>query len=132
MHVAGKVFLGLGAVLLVLGIVMGGLGGNALEDVGDVDVEGKTVWNGQQGTFYYDNSDDIMVFVRDTIRCDEFTVTITNESGEDVYKADECTSDGSMPAGHEDDPAGWYHMGSFGWDQTEGDFGIDASHEGPV
>ena len=87
MHVAGKVFLGLGAVLLVLGIVMGGLGGNALEDVGDVDVEGKTVWNGQQGTFYYDNSDDIMVFVRDTIRCDEFTVTITNESGEDVYKA---------------------------------------------
>ncbi|MEE3232170.1 MAG: hypothetical protein VX235_03755, partial [Candidatus Thermoplasmatota archaeon] len=129
MHVAGKVFLGLGAVLLVLGIVMGGLGGNALEDVGDVDVEGKTVWNGQQGTFYYDNSDDIMVFVRDTIRCDEFTVTITNESGEDVYKADECTSDGSMPAGHEDDPAGWYHMGSFGWDQTEGDFEIDASHE---
>ena len=54
MHVVGKVFLGIGAVLLVLGIVMGGLGGSALEDVGDVDVEGKTVWNGQDGTFYYD------------------------------------------------------------------------------
>ena len=40
MHVAGKVFLGLGALLLVLGIVRGGLGGRALEDVGDVDVEG--------------------------------------------------------------------------------------------
>ena len=129
MHVVGKVFLGIGAVLLVLGIVMGGLGGSALEDVGDVDVEGKTVWNGQGGTFYYDNTDEMMVFVRDTVRCDEFTVTITNESDEDVYRGDECTSDGSMPAGYADDPDGWYHMGSFGWDQTEGDFDIGASHE---
>ena len=129
MHVVGKVFLGIGAVLLVLGIVMGGLGGSALEDVGDVDVEGKTVWNGQDGTFYYDNTDEMMVFVRDTVRCDEFTVTITNESDEDVYRGDECTSDGAMPAGYADDPDGWYHMGSFGWDQTEGDFDIDASHE---
>jgi len=129
MHVVGKVFLGIGAVLLVLGIVMGGLGGSALEDVGDVDVEGKTVWNGQGGTFYYDNTDEMMVFVRDTVRCDEFTVTITNESDEDVYRGDECTSDGAMPAGYADDPDGWYHMGSFGWDQTEGDFEIGASHE---
>ena len=129
MHVVGKVFLGIGAVLLVLGIVMGGLGGSALEDVGDVDVEGKTVWNGQGGTFYYDNTDEMMVFVRDTVRCDEFTVTITNESDEDVYRGDECTSDGAMPAGYADDPDGWYHMGSFGWDQTEGDFVIDANHE---
>ena len=129
MHVVGKVFLGIGAVLLVLGIVMGGLGGSALEDVGDVDVEGKTVWNGQDGTFYYDNTDEMMVFVRDAVRCDEFTVTITNESDEDVYRGDECTSDGSMPAGYADDPDGWYHMGSFGWDQTEGDFDIGASHE---
>ena len=129
MHVAGKVFLGLGAVLLVLGIVMGGLGGNALEDVGDVDVEGKSLWNDQNGTFYYDDSDEIMVFVRDTVRCDEFTVTITNESNEDVWKADECTSDGTKPAGYGDDPAGWYHMGTFGWDQREGDFQIQASDE---
>ena len=41
MHVAGKVFLGLGALLLVLGLVMAYSGGNALEDVGDVDVEGR-------------------------------------------------------------------------------------------
>ena len=129
MHIAGKVFLGLGALFLVLGLVMANSGGNALEEVGEVDVEGKTVWKGQDGTFYYDNSDEIMVFVRDTVRCDEFTVTITNESGEDVYWADECTSDGSMPAGYEDDPDGWYHMGTFGRDQAEGDFDIVASHE---
>jgi len=129
MHVAGKVFLGLGAVFLLLGIVMAGLGGNALEEVGDVDVEEKSRWNGMNGDFYYDNTDEIMVFVRDTVRCDEFTVKITNESGEDVWKADECTSDGSMPAGYQDDPDGWYHMGSFGWDQTEGDLEIEASDE---
>ncbi|HIG38513.1 MAG TPA: hypothetical protein EYQ15_04325 [Candidatus Poseidoniales archaeon] len=129
MHVAGKVFLGLGAVFLLLGIVMAGLGGNALEEVGDVDVEEKSRWNGMNGDFYYDNTDEIMVFVRDTVRCDEFTVKITNESGEDVWKADECTSDGSMPAGYQDDPGGWYHMGSFGWDQTEGDLEIEASDE---
>jgi len=129
MHVAGKVFLGLGAVFLLLGIVMAGLGGNALEEVGDVDVEEKSRWNGMNGDFYYDNTDEIMVFVRDTVRCDEFTVKITNESGEDVWRADECTSDGSMPAGYQDDPDGWYHMGSFGWDQTEGDLEIEASDE---
>ena len=100
-----------------------------MDDVGDVDVEGKTVWNGQSGTFYYDDSDEIMVFVKDTVRCDEFSVTIINESGGDAYEADECTSDGSKPSGYEDDPAGWYHMGTFGWDQTRGDFNITASHE---
>jgi|TARA_B100000446_G_scaffold82752_1_gene78168 hypothetical protein len=129
MHVAGKVFLGLGVVIMLLGAVMTWSGGSSMDDVGDVDVEGKTVWNGQSGTFYYDDSDEIMVFVKDTVRCDEFSVTIINESGGDAYEADECTSDGSKPSGYEDDPAGWYHMGTFGWDQTRGDFNITASHE---
>jgi len=130
MHISGKVFLGLGALFLILGLVMANSGGNALGEVGEVDVEGKTVWKGQDGTFYYDNSDEIMVFVRDTVRCDEFTVTITNESGEDVYWADECTSDGSMPAGYEDDPDGWYHMGTFGWvGESAGDYTLNASAE---
>ena len=46
MHVAGKVFLGLGVLLLVLGIVMGGSGlgsvkdaGDSLEDLGDFAIE---------------------------------------------------------------------------------------------
>jgi len=129
MQVPGKVFIGLGVLFIILGLVIANSGENALEEVGNVDVEGKTVWNGQNGTFYYDDSDEIMVFVRDTVRCDEFTVTIINESGGDAYKADECTSDGSMPSGHEDDPDGWYHMGTFGWDQREGDVDIEASHE---
>ena len=34
-----------------------------------------------------------------------------------------------MPSGHEDDPDGWYHMGTFGKDQRKGNFSIEASHE---
>ena len=127
MHVAGKVFLGLGAVLLVLGLVMAGLGGNALEDVGDVDVEAKTVWSGQDGVFTYDGRDWLMVFVPDTVRCDEFTITFSNESGDTTTKMDGCTEDGSAPEGYADDPAGWYHMGTFGGEgEAAGDYSVDA------
>jgi|TARA_B110000263_G_scaffold194751_1_gene173020 hypothetical protein len=130
MHVAGKVFLGLGAVLLLLGIVMAGLGGNALEDVGDVDVEGKSVWSGQEGVFSYDGKDTLMVFVPDTVRCDDFTITFSNESGETQTEMDRCTEDGSAPEGYADDPSGWYHMGTFGWaGESAGDYTLDANAE---
>jgi hypothetical protein len=130
MHVAGKVFLGLGAVLLLLGIVMTGLGGNALEEVGDVDVEGKTVWSGEEGVFSYDEMDMLMVFVPDTVRCDEFTITFSNESGDTTTKMDACTEDGSAPEGYADDPDGWYHMGTFGWEgESTGDYTLEANTE---
>ena len=130
MHVAGKVFLGIGAVLLVLGLVMAGLGGNALDDVGDVDVEAKTVWSGEGGTFTYDGRDTLMVFVPDTVRCDEFTITFSNESGNTTTKMDGCTEDGSAPEGYEDDPDGWYHMGTFGWEkESAGDYTLEANTE---
>ena len=127
MHIAGKVFLGLGALFLVLGVVMAGMGGNALEDVGDVDVEEKTVWSGQEGAFSYDGRDALMVFVPDTVRCDEFTITFSNDSGPTETKMDVCTEDGSAP---EDDPDGWYHMGTFGWEkESAGDYTLNASTE---
>ena len=130
MHVAGKVFLGLGAVLLVLGLVMAGLGGNALDEVGDIDVEGKTVWSGQEGAFSYDGRDTLMVFVPDTVRCDEFTITFSNDSGPTETKMDACTEDGSAPEGSEDDPDGWYHMGTFGWEgESAGDYTLKANTE---
>ena len=37
MHIAGKVFLGLGVLLIVLGLVMAGGGRDSLGDVGDWD-----------------------------------------------------------------------------------------------
>ena len=130
MHVASKVFLGLGVVVMLLGAVMTWAGGSSMDDMGEVDVEGKSLWNGESGTFYYDESDQIMVFVRDTVRCDEFTVTFSNASGDAGYENDECTEDGSKPRGYADDPDGWYHMGSFGWEnQSKGDYDINASDE---
>ena len=130
MHVAGKVFLVLGAVFLLLGIVMSGLGKNALDDVGGVDVEGKTVWSGLEGDFSYDGRDTLMVFVPDTVRCDEFTITFSNDSGPTETKMDACTEDGSAPEGHADDPDGWYHMGTFGWEgESAGDYTLQANTE---
>jgi len=109
---------------------MAGLGGNALEEVGDVDVEGKTVWRGENGVFSYDGMDTLMVFVPDTVRCDEFTITFSNESGFTTTKMDGCTEDGSAPEGYEDDPDGWYHMGTFGWEgESAGDYTLNASAE---
>ena len=130
MHVASKVFLGLGVVVMLLGAVMTWAGGNALEDVGDVDVEAKTVWSGQDGVFTYDGKDTLMVFVPDTVRCDEFTITFSNESGNTTTKMDRCTEDGSAPEGYADDPDGWYHMGTFGWEgESAGDYTLNANTE---
>ena len=120
----------LGVVVMLLGAVMTWAGGSSIGDAGEVDVEGKSLWNGESGTFYYDESDQIMVFVRDTVRCDEFTVTFSNASGDAGYENDECTEDGSKHRGYADDPDGWYHMGSFGWEnQSKGDYDILASDE---
>ena len=52
MHVAGKVFLGLGVLFLVLGLVMANSGGNALEEVGDSfeDLDDFAIENANSGT----------------------------------------------------------------------------------
>ena len=130
MHVAGKVFLGLGVLFLVLGLVMANSGRSNLGEFGDVDVEGKTVWSGQNGVFTYDGMDTLMVFVPDTVRCDEFTITFSNDSGPTETKMDACTEDGSAPEGYADDPDGWYHMGTFGWEgESAGDYTLSANTE---
>ena len=45
MHVAGKVFLGLGAVMLVVGGIMTVMGGDTISDI-EWDVEGESVFEG--------------------------------------------------------------------------------------
>ena len=129
MHVAGKVFLGLGAALLVLGVVMGGLGGSALDDVGEWEVEEKSEFSGTTGnsSYTYPGGMDKIVMVRDNVRCDEFTIDMTNQTGENHVKAD-CEDDGEKPWGWEDDPPGWYHMATI-WsgDYDRGEYTIEAS-----
>ena len=130
MHTVGKVFMAIGLVILIIGGILLAVGGSNIDDAGDIDVVDTSVWSGQSGTYYFDAEDDMMVFVRSNIRCDEFQITIKDTDGFDRYIDDDCTEDGSKPAGWEDDPEGWYHMGTLStWYASEGTYDIDASDE---
>ena len=111
-----KVTIGIGALFLLAGIGLTFLGGNNAAGIEDFDVEEDRVWAGNSGIFLHEISDDaVYIFVSDDVRCDEFGMRIYREDAEDskvVYKHDDCTLDGSMPDGHNDDPEGWYHMGA--------------------
>ena len=65
MHVAGKVFLGLGAVMLVVGGIMTVMGGDTISDI-EWDVEGESIFEGPTGTYSH-SSDDIMIIYVDDI-----------------------------------------------------------------
>ena len=69
MHIAGKIFLGLGAVLLVLGGIMALGGGSALDEVGDWDPEEKSEFSGTTGetSYTYPGGWDKLVMVRDNV-----------------------------------------------------------------
>ncbi len=130
MHIAGKVFLGLGTAILVLGLVMAGSGGNSLGDAGDWDPEEKSEFSGAVGDSSYSypgDWEDKLVMVRDNVRCDEFTITMTNATNENHVKVD-CEDDGEKPWGWEDDPPGWYHMATI-WseDYDRGEYTINAN-----
>ena len=129
MHVAGKVFLGLGAVLIVLGLVMAGGGRDSLGDAGDWDPEEKSEFSGTIGnsSYTYSGGMDKIVMVRDNVRCDEFTIDMTNQTEENHVKVD-CEDDGEKPWGWEDDPPGWYHMATISpWEYSSGEYTIEAS-----
>ena len=128
MHIAGKIFLGLGVLITLAGAVMTIGGGAALSDAGQWDVNEKSEFSGSAGAITYSYSgEDILVMVSDDVRCDEFTITMTNETGENHLKAD-CEDDGEKPWGWEDDPSGWYHMATISWwDYDSGEYTIDAN-----
>ena len=111
-----KVTIGIGALFLLAGIGLTFVGGSSASGIEDFDVEEDRVWVGNSGIYVHEISDDVvLIFVSDDVRCDEFDMRISREDGGEskvAYKHDDCTSDGSMPAEHSDDPAGWYHMGA--------------------
>ncbi|RPG77097.1 MAG: hypothetical protein CBE08_000885, partial [Euryarchaeota archaeon TMED248] len=130
MHPVGKVFMAIGILVAVGGGIMMAVGGNNIDDAGEWDVMEKSVWNGQTGTFNFEDDGDYLVMVRDTVRCDSFELTITNTTSgdEEFYDPEECTEDGTKPKGYEDDPSGWHDMGSTFW-VSNGAHEINASHE---
>ena len=129
MHIAGKIFLGLGLLITLVGVVLTIRGGSTLSDVGDWDVEEKSDFSGTAGVTTYFFSEEIIVMVSDDVRCDEFTFTMTNESGEDHVTID-CEEDGEKPIGWEDDPDGWYHMATISaWNYNAGEYTIESNED---
>ena len=83
MHVAGKVFLGLGVVMLLIGGIMTVMGGDSLEDAGEWEPMEMSDYSGTAGSSEYTFSgEDMLVMVRDDVRCDEFSFSVTNDTGE--------------------------------------------------
>ena len=129
MHIAGKIFLGLGLLITLAGVVLTIGGGSTLSDVTEWDVEEKSDFSGTAGVTTYSFSDEIIVMVSDDVRCDEFTFTMTNESGEDHVTID-CEEDGEKPIGWEDDPDGWYHMATISaWNYNAGEYTIESNED---
>ena len=129
MHIAGKIFLGLGLLITLAGVVLTIGGGSTLSDVTEWDVEEKSDFSGTAGVTTYSFNEELIVMVSDDVRCDEFTFTMTNESGEDHVTID-CEEDGEKPYGWEDDPAGWYHMATISsWNYTAGEYTIEANED---
>jgi glucose uptake protein GlcU len=128
---AAKIFLVLGLVITLLGVVMTSLGGNSLAELEDYEmyVEGMSVWSNSDGsTDYTYSGEEMYVMVRDDVRCDTFTLTMKNETDVNHYQNDECTEDGEKPYSFEDDPKGWYHMGTISWwDYNYGEYTINSS-----
>ena len=129
MHIAGKIFLGLGLLITLAGVGLTFAGGSSLSDAGDWDVEEKSDFSGTAGVTTYSFSEEIIVMVSDDVRCDEFTFTMTDESGEDHVTID-CEEDGEKPIGWEDDPDGWYHMATIStWDYAAGEYTIESNED---
>ena len=120
----------IGVFICLAGVVLMALGGENIDDVGEWDVVEKSEWNGDSGTFIFRSDGDYLVMVRDTVSCDSFSLTITNTTSGDpeYYEGEECTEDGSKPVGYEDDPTGWYNVGSTLY-VSNGNHQINASHE---
>ena len=130
MHISGKIFMAIGVFICLAGAVLMALGGENIDDVGEWDVVEKSEWNGDSGTFNFRGDGDYLVMVRDTVSCDSFSLTITNTTSGDpeYYEGEACTEDGSKPVGYEDDPTGWYNVGSTLY-VSNGNHQINASHE---
>ena len=129
MHIAGKIFLVLGTLITLVGVVMTIGGGSSLNDVGDWEVDEKSSFSGNAGTtdYYFEDRDEMMIMVSDDVRCDEFIITMTNETGENHITVN-CEDDGEKPIGWEDDPDGWYHMASISaWSYEKGDYTIGSN-----
>jgi len=135
-HIAGKIFLGLGALMLVIGGIMTATGGDTLSEI-EWDVEGESIFNGPDGTYTHSSEDLMIIYVDDSVDCESFSLTYTAENGstghdwdgdgvedDSYFLKEECADDG-MSTSSGDDPAGFYSIGSFNGE--EGTYTVEGS-----
>ena len=130
MHPVGKVFMGVGVLVILGGVVLMVIGGENIDDSGEWNPVEKSDFSGSSGMSSYSyDGEDMIIMVRDNVRCDEFTITMSN-STDTIDLKDACEDNGKVPVGWEDDPSGWYHMASISsWDFNEGEYTIEANND---
>tara|TARA_B100000945_G_scaffold84601_1_gene65534 strand:+ start:560 stop:1258 length:699 start_codon:yes stop_codon:yes gene_type:complete len=134
MHVVTKGTLLLGGVGVIVGILMVFAGGSSISNIDDDWFEQEGLLVGSGSSYEHQSEDTTMyVFVkRGEVRCDEFELNVTQEDGSDTgasYKHDLCTMDGDKPMGWEDDPIGYYHMGTINNLEEGGFYQIDSEQD---
>ena len=131
MNTGTKVTVGIGAVMIIGGILVTVLGAGALGGAGDWRPNDDIFWEGERGTGSFVHIEEgvgsyVVVMVTDDIRCDEFTLEI--EGGMASWEQDRCVEDGKLPSGYEDDPEGWLHLGTIKGLEDGEEYTITTSH----
>ena len=131
MNTGTKVTVGIGAVMIIGGILVMVVGAGALGGADKWSPTDDIFWEGESGTGSFVHVEEgvgsyVVVMVTDDIRCDEFTLEI--EGGMASWEQDRCVEDGKLPSGYEDDPEGWLHLGTIKGLEDGEEYTITNSH----
>jgi hypothetical protein len=90
MHTAGKVLLILGGIITVIGIVITVLGAASAE----LDPSSENEFSGSSGTFTVPGDDAYGIYVKSSVNCETFTMTLEDSEGLDYFEKG-CEHDNS-------------------------------------
>jgi hypothetical protein len=120
--------------MIIGGILVTVLGVGAFGGAADWRPTDDIFWEGERGTGSFVHVEegvgtDLVVFVTDDIRCDDFTLEI--EGGMASWEVDDCVDlEGrSVPRGYENDPEGWLHIGTIVELEDGVEYTITTSHD---
>ena len=82
MHTAGKVLLIIGGVITVVGIIITVIGAASAE----LDPSTENEFSGSSGTFTVPGDDVYGIYVKSSVNCDTFTMTLEDSAGNDYFE----------------------------------------------